>query len=170
MKRYITYHYDLDNFKFEQVINYKRLFQVCLVIIVLLSMAVYYLYRQKERTHVIHTHSVSECTHKDIPLTDSAIVHELTTLGCVLPTVALAQFKIETGHFKSVICRENKNLAGIKTSRSAFVVGKNRNHCVYRTYRDCLKDYVRIQNRYLKAIDGKYAEASGYIKQIRTIK
>lgn len=105
-----------------------------------------------------------------MPLTDSAITAELVKLGCVLPNVALAQFKIESGHFKSAICRENFNLAGIKTSRSKYVIGKNRDHCVYRSYRDCLKDYVRIQNRYLKNIDGKYAAPGDYVNKITQVK
>jgi flagellum-specific peptidoglycan hydrolase FlgJ len=91
-------------------------------------------------------------------------------LGCILPNVALAQFKIETGHFKSAICKENKNIAGIRNSASPLSVGKNRGHNVYKTYRDCLKDYVRIQNKYLKAIDGRYAEAEGYTEQLKKVK
>jgi len=106
----------------------------------------------------------------DIPLTDSAITKELVQLGCVLPNVALAQMKIESAHFTSKICKENKNIAGIKTSKSQYVIGMKNNHCSYSTYRDCLKDYVRIQNRYLKNIDGKYAESKDYIKVIKAIK
>jgi hypothetical protein len=107
---------------------------------------------------------------KDIKLTDSAITAELVKLGCVLPNVAVAQFKIETGHYKSTICRENKNLAGIRNSASPLSIGKNRGHNVYATYKDCLKDYVRVQNKYLKNIDGKYAEAKGYINQIKVVR
>ena len=107
---------------------------------------------------------------EDIPLTDSAIIEELVRLDCVLPNVALAQMKVETGHFSSKICKENKNIAGIKTSKSELVTGMKNDHCAYATYRDCLKDYVRIQNRYLKNIDGKYAESKDYIKIIKSIK
>ena len=106
----------------------------------------------------------------DISLNDSSITAELVKLGCVLPNVALAQFKIETGHFTSAICRENKNIAGIRNSSSPLSVGKNRGHNVYKRYKDCLKDYVRVQNKYLKNIDGHYAEAKDYIKVIRSIK
>jgi hypothetical protein len=106
----------------------------------------------------------------DIALTDSAITAELVQLGCVLPNVALAQMKIESSHFTSKICKENKNIAGIKTSKSEFVIGKRHDHCVYSTYRDCLKDFVRIQNRYLKNIDGRYAESKDYIDIIKAIK
>lgn len=103
----------------------------------------------------------------DIELTDEAILKELIEQGCVLPNVALAQFKIESQHFKSSICRENKNIAGIKTSRSEYVIGKNRNHCSYATYRDCIRDYIRIQNRYLENIDGRYAEDGQYVALVR---
>ena len=107
---------------------------------------------------------------EDMPLTDSAIVAELTQMGCVLPNVALAQFKVETGHFSSPICKENKNIGGIRTSQSKYVKGMNRGHCVYSTYRDCLRDYVLIQERYLKNINGKYAEAKDYIQTLKKIK
>jgi len=103
----------------------------------------------------------------DIELTDEAILKELIEQDCVLPNVALAQFKIESQHFKSEICRENKNFAGIKTSRSEYVIGKNRNHCAYATYRDCIRDYIRIQNRYLENIDGRYAEDGQYVALVR---
>ena len=103
----------------------------------------------------------------DIELTDEAILKELIEQDCVLPNVALAQFKIESQHFKSEICKENKNIAGIKTSRSEYVIGKNRNHCSYATYRDCIRDYIRIQNRYLENIDGRYAEDGQYVALVR---
>ena len=121
-------------------------------------------------TRVVHMIRRDTIKIDPMPLTDSAITAELVKLGCVLPNVALAQFKIESGHFKSAICRENFNLAGIKTSRSKYVIGKNRDHCVYRSYRDCLKDYVRIQNRYLKNIDGKYAAPGDYVNKITQVK
>ena len=61
---------------------------------------------------------------KDVALNDSAIAKELTRLGCVLPNVAIAQFRVETGNYKSAICKENKNLAGIRNSASPLSIGK----------------------------------------------
>lgn len=107
---------------------------------------------------------------EDIPLTDSAIINELTHLGCVQVPVALAQFKIETGHFTSHICKDNKNIAGIRTSKSKFVIGMKNDHCAYATYRDCLRDYVIIQNRYLININHRYAEDPSYISKLKQIK
>jgi hypothetical protein len=109
-------------------------------------------------------------TFDDIELSDSSILQELINQKCVLPNVALAQFKIESGHFKSLICYENKNLAGIRNSRSPFVIGKNRDHCVYATYRDCIKDYILIQNRYLQKINNAYAEDGGYIGKVTQVR
>lgn len=106
----------------------------------------------------------------DIKLTEKEILKELIKQGCVLPNVAFAQMKIETGNFKSAICRENRNIAGIKTSKSKYVAGMNRGHCSYKTYKDCIKDYVRIQNRYLKNIDGRYAENPLYIQKLKSMK
>ena len=121
------------------------------------------------KTRVIHTIDTMIVERKDVALNDSSICAELVKLGCVLPNVAVAQFRIETGNYTSAICRENKNLAGIRNSVSKLSTGKNRGHNTYRTYRDCLKDYVRVQNKYLKNIDGRYAEAKGYVNLIKSM-
>lgn len=114
---------------------------------------------------------------KDIELTEEEVLKELIKQGCILPNVALAQAKIESAHFKSAITKENKNIFGVKTSNSEFVkkdsngkAVKNRDHNVFESYKMCIKEYVRIQNRYLKNINGKYAGDSGYIQKIKTVK
>lgn len=149
--------------------NYKWPFWMLFILFVCFTI---YMYNKKPELRVEYINNTDTIIldSKPMPLTDSAITHELTKLGCVLPNVALAQFKIETGHYTSAICKENKNLAGIRNSNSPLSRGKNRGHNVYDTYRDCLKDYVRIQERYLKAIDGKYAEAEGYLNNLRQVR
>lgn len=106
----------------------------------------------------------------DIHLTDSAILQELIQEGSVLPSVALAQAKIESAHYKSKVCKENKNLFGIKYHKCPFVSGQNLNHAVYKTYRDNIKCYTHIQNHYLGKIDGHYAESKEYVEKIKTFK
>jgi uncharacterized FlgJ-related protein len=149
--------------------DYKWPFWI-LLIIFMAFMAYVYNKAPELRLEYIHRTDTIILEKKPMPLTDSAITHELTKLGCVLPNVALAQFKVETGHFTSAICKENKNIAGIRNSASPLSIGKNRGHNVYKTYRDCLKDYVRIQNKYLKAIDGKYSESDGYVEYLKKVK
>lgn len=169
MKR--VYKIDKETLKPKQCVDYKIPFYTLLGIstVTIASLINKDPYRIV-KTKVINTIDTMIIKDMDIKLNDSAITAELVKLGCVLPNVAVAQFKIETGHYRSAICRENKNLAGIRNSASPLSIGKNRGHNVYETYRDCLKDYVRVQNKYLKNIDGKYAEAKGYINQIKMIK
>lgn len=98
---------------------------------------------------------------QELELTDSALTNKLIELGCILPNVALAQIKLESGHYTSNLTKTNKNLLGIKQGNK---------YKVYNTYTECLKDYIKIQNRYLQAIDGKYAEDTSYIYKLRNIK
>lgn len=169
MKR--VYKIDKETLKTKQCIDYKIPFFALLgVSTVTIASLINRDPNRIIKTKVINTIDTMIIKDMDIKLNDSAITAELVELGCVLPNVAVAQFKIETGHYRSAICRENKNLAGIRNSASPLSIGKNRGHNVYATYKDCLKDYVRVQNKYLKNIDGKYAEAKGYINQIKIVK
>jgi hypothetical protein len=166
MKKFYVMGSDL---KLRQTPNYRKMLFVCLVLLgASLTAMVYMSNNVQVNTRKVHT--TDTVYIEDVPLTDSAITKELTQLGCMLPNVALAQFKVETGHFKSSICRENKNIAGIRNSASKLSKGLNRGHNVYSTYRDCLRDYVRIQNKYLKNIDGRYAEAKDYTEKLTKVR
>lgn len=171
--------YKIDkNLNYQRIRNIKPFFKFSVILNVILIIASIYSFTYPNNiiTFSVIRDTVLVEVPNDIKLTDSSITAELVKLRCVLPNVALAQMKIESSHFKSAICVENKNIAGIRTSRSKYVrrndkgIVKNRGHNVYNTYKDCLKDYVRIQDMYLAKIDGKYAEAPGYIDYIRKIK
>jgi hypothetical protein len=165
--------YKVDkNLNYKRVRNIRPVFNISVTLNVILLLTVIYSFKYPEQilTSKVIRDTVMVEVPDDIKLTDSAITAELVKLGCVLPNVALAQFKIETGHFTSSICKDNKNIAGIRNSSSNLSIGKNRGHNMYNTYKDCLKDYVRIQNKYLKNIDKKYAENPGYVEYIRKIK
>lgn len=106
----------------------------------------------------------------DIIISDSAILKELINEGSVLPSVALAQAKIESGHFKSPVFKQNKNMFGIKYHKCQYVTGQNLNHATYASYKDNIKCYIDIQKHYLGKIDGHYAESPGYTKSIKKVK
>lgn len=107
---------------------------------------------------------------EDIKLNDSSIVKELVLNDVMQVNVALAQAKLETGYYKSKVCKENKNLFGIKFHKCKYVKGNMNNHASYKTYKDNIKCYAHVQRRYLKNIDGKYAEAPDYIQTLKKIK
>ena len=116
------------------------------------------------KIHAFHLVLKDSC---DIETTDSCILRELINDSCVLPTVAIAQSKLETGNYKSTICKSNKNLFGIKYHKCKYVSGTDNGHATFNTYKDCIKCYCHIQKMYLKSIDGKYAENPGYINLIK---
>jgi len=154
--------------KIPSVKKWKRLFYISVTLNIMLIL--YLPYNFKTKVTTMYRTLIYHDTLNDITLSDSGIMRELVSNDCVLPGVALAQFKIESSHFKSKVTIENKNFAGIKTSKSKYVIGMKNDHCVYKTYRDCIKDYILIQNRYLKNIDGKYATSDSYVKLIKTFK
>jgi len=103
----------------------------------------------------------------DVQLNDSSILAELIILNSPCPSIALKQVKLESANYTSVICKENKNIAGIKYNSHGYTIGENKHHAVYKTYKDCLKDLVRIQNMYLKSLEKcGYAEDIDYTKKL----
>ena len=113
---------------------------------------------------------VYQLPKSEVPLTDSAIAVTLVQNDCVLPSIAIAQARIETGNYTSKVCIENKNLFGIKKHPCKYVVGELNDHAIFKSYEDCIKCYCEIQRRYLKSIDGKYAEDGNYISVIKQMK
>jgi hypothetical protein len=154
--------------KIPAVKKWKRIFYISVTLNILLIL--YLPYNFKTKVTPVYRTLIYHDTLRDITLNDSALLRELVDGGCVLSNVALTQFKIESSHYKSKIAIENKNIAGIKTSKSKYVIGIKNDHCMYKTYRDCIKDYILIQNRYLKNIDGRYAAPGNYVNLIKQFK
>jgi uncharacterized FlgJ-related protein len=107
---------------------------------------------------------------EDIKLNDSSLVKELVKNDVMQVNVALAQAKLETGYYKSKVCKENKNLFGIKYHKCKYVAGDKNNHASYKTYKDNIKCYAHVQKRYLSNIDGKYASAPDYIATLKKMR
>jgi len=57
--------------------------------------------------------------------------------------VVLKQFKLETGHFKSKIFKENNNIAGMKLprKRKTLAIGSRYNHAYYNHWTESVRDY-----------------------------
>ena len=84
--------------------------------------------------------------------------------------IVLAQIRLESGNLTSFLCRENKNLLGMK-----FPVRRKTTVPVYSNYRDCIKDMALWQeSSYKKGNNGDYilhlvntyAEDPQYIKKL----
>jgi uncharacterized FlgJ-related protein len=165
--------YKIDkNLNYKRVRNIKPLFNISLSINFILI--IFTIYSFKYPNTIINSKIIKDTVivevPEDIKLTDEQITKELVNAGCILPNVALAQAKLETGHYKSQVCKENKNLFGIKKHKCKFVLGENLNHASYKTYKDNIKCYAHIQEHYLKNIDKKYASAPDYIEYVKKVK
>lgn len=151
--------------------NYKTLSKILLVLnLISIGYIAYLINLGPKVVTITKIVPQAEIIPSDVLLTDSAILEELIKEGSVLPSVALAQAKLESAYYKSFVCKENKNLFGIKYHKCPFVKGQNHNHASYNTYRDNIKCYIHIQKHYLGKIDGHYAEAPGYIDKLKSFK
>jgi len=92
------------------------------------------------------------------------------------PEIVLAQIRLETGNLKSRICKENKNLFGMKypRKRETTAIGEQFGHAMYSTYSDCIKDYALWQQSRYKGGDYYafledigYAQDKDYINKLK---
>jgi hypothetical protein len=108
----------------------------------------------------------------DIELSDSAIMAALIEEHVTMPGVALLQMKAECTdpvthmRYRSKICIENKNLLGIKYVGQKEALGEKNDHAYYATYRDCIKDYKRLEKYYLPQLEKKYSEAGAQYTEL----
>ena len=112
--------------------------------------------------------------------------------GIKHPEIVYAQAILETGHFKSVIFKENNNLFGMKyihdcncsinrkNARKTTAIGSKYNHAVYRNWKESVDDYLLWQQMfkitpieeeedYLKLLQDKYSESPRYAKVIKKL-
>ncbi len=157
-----------------QLVKYRdmtKAFWVSVFINFLLGAGLIYFSQLPEKIlYITKTKTITEASPQDVVLTDSGITAELTNNGAVLAAMACAQSKIESNHGKSNVGKQAKNLFGITYHNCNFVAGKHGVYAKYKTYRDCIKCYIHIQNRYLKKIDGSYASDPSYVQTLKTIK
>lgn len=161
-------YYKMDEeFNLKAIGNLPRRLKYSLALNVILALIVIFLLLKEPVTHRIYRHTRDTITLGDISLTDSSILCELMVNNCVLPSVAVAQARLESANYQSKVCKENKNLFGIKWHKCDYVAGEHLNHASYKSYKDNIKCYIHIQNRYLRNIDGRYATAGDYVQIIK---
>jgi hypothetical protein len=164
------YYKQNQDLSFSKAINYKKLLYVSLTINVIF-VALLLMAFTREESIITKTKIIKEVvTEKDVVLNDSGITAELTKQGVILAAVACLQSRIESNHGKSNVGIQAKNLFGITFHRCKHVAGKHGVYAKYDSYRDNIKCYAHIQKRYLKNIDGVYAEDPSYVSKLKSYK
>jgi hypothetical protein len=164
------YYKQNQDLSFSKATNYKKLLYVSLTINVIF-VALLLMAFTREESIITKTKIIKEVvTEKDVVLNDSGITAELTKQGVILAAVACLQSRIESNHGKSNVGIQAKNLFGITFHRCKHVAGKHGVYAKYDSYRDNIKCYAHIQKRYLKNIDGVYAEDPSYVSKLKSYK
>jgi hypothetical protein len=164
------YYKQNQDLSFSKATNYKKLLYVSLTINVIF-VALLLMAFTREDSIITKTKIIKQVvTEKDVVLTDSGITAELTKQGVILAAVACLQSRIESNHGKSNVGIQAKNLFGITFHRCKHVAGKHGVCAKYDSYRDNIKCYAHIQKRYLKNIDGVYAEDPSYVSKLKSYK
>ena len=101
------------------------------------------------------------------PLNAKNVLAELKKQGVPHAKIVLAQSRLETGDYKSKLCKTHNNIFGLR---------KGKSYRKYDSYKDCIVDYKRlISSKYkggdyylfLKKIG--YAEDEQYIEKLKRI-
>jgi uncharacterized FlgJ-related protein len=164
------YYKQNQDLSFSKATNFKKLFYVSLTINVIFVSLLLMAFT-KEEPVVTKTKIIKEIvTEKDVVLNDSGITAELTKQGVILAAVACLQSRIESNHGKSNVGIQAKNLFGITFHKCKHVAGKHGVYSKYDSYRDCIKCYAHIQERYLKNIHLRYASDPSYVSKLKSYK
>ena len=112
---------------------------------------------------------------------DTLYVYEnIKQQGIKFSEITLAQSILETGMFKSNICKRNKNLFGMRKPfrRKTTAIGKRKGYAKYRSYEQSIKDFKlwqdsrKVKNmtksKYLKMLRGYYVDKN-YLKKLNKI-
>lgn len=99
---------------------------------------------------------------------EEGLMEALEYYGIHHKDIVYAQAIIESGNFKSKLCKNNNNIFGLKCRKR---------YCKYNHWSECVIDYKkRIQNRYKFGEDYyyflrriKYASDPNYIKSLKKI-
>ncbi len=179
----MIFKYDKDQLKYNQVCI-KTWVLYLLSILLLISIVGFSIGRGTAKEVIIENLQEGE-TQVFIAQVDTfsqgKLISMLSDLNVDYPHIVMAQSILETGHFKSDIFLENRNLFGMKQARRRITTaeGTNRNHAYYNHWRESVYDYAFYQCRYLSKLDSEedyfeylgasYAEAENYVNMLKKV-
>ena len=112
-------------------------------------------------------------------LNDANILAFMEFVGIEHPHIVLAQMKLESGHYKSKLAKENNNYFGMKhpSRRATTSLGSKNGFASYKNWVSSVLDYALWQrtyagnlseNEYLDSLS-TYAEDKKYIAKVKKI-
>jgi hypothetical protein len=126
-------------------LQFKRLTvkQLSVSIAVLLSTTACVTFGLIDKNTHIYEGALNVYLHKPA-FTEDKLVQQMGGMNLRFPHIALAQAKLESSRYKSLIFKENNNLFGMKEAKQRITLAKGtrRNHAYYDTWEDSVLDYA----------------------------
>lgn len=108
--------------------------------------------------HITHKTQVSDTVkvHGDV-FSEDALIELLKSTNVRYPYIVLAQAKIESGNYTSLIFKQNHNLFGMKQARkrTTTCLGTLNGHAYYTDWISSVYDYAMYQNNMMCNIDSE---------------
>jgi len=178
----MLYKYDYQMLKFNQVSTY-RFVDIRVVVLLILTTLSSSLTISKSRD------SLETLTYEERLMiikeynsfTEDRLIKEIDRLNFKFPHIVLAQSKLETSNYTSIIFLENNNLFGMKEAkvRLNLAQGTERSHAYYNTWQESLMDYALYAATYLKTLsteeqyyaylEQNYAEDPKYVNKLKKL-
>jgi flagellum-specific peptidoglycan hydrolase FlgJ len=117
---------------------------------------------------------------QDLNTMQEQIEEAIYRMNFKYPHIVLAQAKLESGNFQSIIFKENNNIFGMKQARTrpTTATGTSRSHATYGTWKDSIIDYALYSSTYLSGkteseyyayLGRNYAQDPEYVAKLRQI-
>lgn len=109
----------------------------------------------------------------DVMLHQDSIFNELCKQSVLFPEYVIKSSQYETGYFTSDLCVKYNNLFGITYINSefqdSFITVNKYKFATYKTRKDCIFDYKRLQKYYSNNIDKKYSDNKKYTTLLKNM-
>jgi hypothetical protein len=115
-------------------------------------------------------------------LTKENLWKQINQTGIKYPDLVFAQALLESGEFKSKLCKENKNLFGMQmpTTRKTIATSSRKHYAKYKHWTESVFDYKLYQEyifgkrkytriEYINMLNKKYSETSDYMKRVHRV-
>jgi len=125
---------------------------------------------------------VTNVSYYNQAFSEKVLYHHIILTGIKYPDIVLAQAKLESGHFTSIVFKENNNLFGMRMPkvRETTAIGENRRYSVYKNWRDSVEDYklwqdkmihkTNTESEYLCYLENHYAQDPKYTSYLKQLK
>ena len=177
------YKYDSKNLNYVLDNRGPVMIVIGLLVITVINVIVYHYVGDKKLNDIKY---ISEETkmmiiNEDRQFSEDKLKQFILELNIKFPHIVYAQARLESGHFKSKIFRENNNFFGMKVARKRPTTnkGEQNGHAYFDSWKDCVVDYafyqaaylsdIKTESEYYAYLSANYAEDPTYVAKLKKL-